>query len=64
MSKDIYQFQSSVSKPYFKFILQIIVKNKTISIADSFGLLDQALTLSASEISEGKEVGAIFRILM
>lgn len=53
-----------MSKPYFKFILQIIVKNKTISIADSFGLLDQALTLSASEISEGKEVGAIFRILM
>lgn len=64
MSKDIYQFQSSVSKPYFKFILQIIVKKKKISIADSFGLLDQALTLSASEISEGKEVGAIFRILM
>lgn len=54
-----------MSKPYFKFILQIIVKKqKTISIADSFGLLDQALTLSASEISEGKEVGAIFRILM
>lgn len=52
-----------MSKPYFKFILQIIVKKKN-SIADSFGLLDQALTLSASEISEGKEVGAIFRILM